>query len=197
MEDYKGAHEAPTKETGAPLHNLKGVYPEDFHSHLGARYYGDEGGSEMDRKSVSIMQNAKDRPNKEIHIFRAVPHEPSKSERMAEHEKHMAHYMKKGEVPKDSSLSGSAWYNWAHEHKKELESESEKEVKHIKKINAGDWVTINKKYAEEHGKAHLNNKYKIISKKVPARHLYTDANSVHEFGYDPTEEAKKPLKSEK
>lgn len=51
-------------------------------------------------------------------------------------------------------------------------------------INDGDWVTINKKYAEIHGERSFDNEYKIISKEVPAKHLYTDANSIHEFGYD-------------
>ena len=37
------------------------------------------------------------------------------------------------------------------------------------------------------GEAHLNGKYKIISKSVPAKHLFTDGNSVHELGYDPHE----------
>jgi hypothetical protein len=53
-------------------------------------------------------------------------------------------------------------------------------------INAGDWVTINKQYAVTHGKRTLGGDYKIITKVVPAKHLYTDANSIHEFGYDPS-----------
>lgn len=52
-------------------------------------------------------------------------------------------------------------------------------------INDGDWVTINKEYAEMHGERSFDKEYKIISKQVPAKHLYTDANSIHEFGYDP------------
>jgi hypothetical protein len=53
-------------------------------------------------------------------------------------------------------------------------------------INEGDWVTINKKYAIQHGEATLRGEYKLLSKDVPAKHLYTDANSIHEFGYDPS-----------
>jgi hypothetical protein len=53
-------------------------------------------------------------------------------------------------------------------------------------INAGDWVTTNKQYAVTHGERTLGGDYKIITKIVPAKHLYTDANSIHEFGYDPT-----------
>ena len=57
--------------------------------------------------------------------------------------------------------------------------------KHVKEINKGDWVTVNKDYAKEHGDAHLDGDYHIISKKVPAKHVYTNADSIHEFGFHP------------
>lgn len=53
-------------------------------------------------------------------------------------------------------------------------------------INPGDWITPNLDYAHMHG-ARFDDGYRILEKKVPARHIYTDANSIHEFGYDPTE----------
>jgi hypothetical protein len=52
-------------------------------------------------------------------------------------------------------------------------------------INAGDWVTLTKGYAKEHGESNLNGEYKIVKKVVSARDLFTDANSLQEFGYDP------------
>ena len=55
----------------------------------------------------------------------------------------------------------------------------------IKDINAGDWVTLSKDYAKNHGEAVLDNDYKIISKKVKAKDLWTNADSIHEFGYWP------------
>lgn len=55
----------------------------------------------------------------------------------------------------------------------------------IKEINPGDWVTINKGYAKEHGESVLGGDYKIIEKKVTAKDIWTDANSIHEYGYDP------------
>lgn len=51
-------------------------------------------------------------------------------------------------------------------------------------IYSGDWVTISRAYAKEHGKSNLNGKYKIISKLVHPRDIYTDGNSIHEWGYD-------------
>jgi hypothetical protein len=52
-------------------------------------------------------------------------------------------------------------------------------------INPGDWVTIDKQYAVDHGKGVLNGEYKIIKKKVKAGDIFTNADSIYEFGYDP------------
>jgi len=54
-------------------------------------------------------------------------------------------------------------------------------------INEGDWVTPNRKYAIDHGESNLGGNYKILSKKVRADELFTDANSIQEFGYSPRE----------
>lgn len=51
-------------------------------------------------------------------------------------------------------------------------------------INDGDWVTTSKLYAKHHGESNLNNKYKIISKTVKAKELFTDGNSIFEWGYN-------------
>ncbi len=61
-----------------------------------------------------------------------------------------------------------------------------KSVKPDSSINSGDWVTINRRYAIQHGESNLNGQYTIITKTVPAKHLYTDGNSIHEWGYDPS-----------
>jgi len=52
-------------------------------------------------------------------------------------------------------------------------------------INIGDWVSINREYAEGHGESVLRGDYKIIEKTVKAREIYTHADSVHEWGYNP------------
>jgi hypothetical protein len=52
-------------------------------------------------------------------------------------------------------------------------------------INTGDWVTISKRYAKAHGEGALNGEYRIVSKLVSARDIFTDGNSIHEWGYDP------------
>jgi hypothetical protein len=51
-DDYRMQHQAPGKDSGAPLHDLKGTYPEDFYGPKGAQYYGD--GQPYDHESWSI-----------------------------------------------------------------------------------------------------------------------------------------------
>lgn len=52
-----------------------------------------------------------------------------------------------------------------------------------KNINSGDWVTLSETYAKQHGQSNLDNNYKLIKKKVKAKELYTNADSLNEFGY--------------
>lgn len=56
-------------------------------------------------------------------------------------------------------------------------------------INPGDWVTLSRKYATEHAHGWVQRNEgvpgKVISMKVRARELFTDGNSLNEWGYDP------------
>ena len=55
----------------------------------------------------------------------------------------------------------------------------------ISTINPGDWVTINPNYAKQHGESNLPEGYKILQQKVPAKSVWTNADSIHEYGYWP------------
>jgi 8-oxo-dGTP pyrophosphatase MutT (NUDIX family) len=50
-------------------------------------------------------------------------------------------------------------------------------------INTGDWVTTSADYAKLHADLVGKGKFHIVHATVPARHLYTDGNDLHEFGY--------------
>jgi hypothetical protein len=52
-------------------------------------------------------------------------------------------------------------------------------------IRPGDWVTPTKAYAKLHGDSVLNGKYKIASRKVRAKDVFTNGDSLNEWGYDP------------
>ena len=54
-------------------------------------------------------------------------------------------------------------------------------------INRGDWVTVDRAYAKDHGESALNGKYRIIKKLVRPRDIFTAGDSILEWGYDPQE----------
>jgi hypothetical protein len=54
-----------------------------------------------------------------------------------------------------------------------------------KGINIGDWVAIRRGYCIEHGRANLNNNYRIVKLLVHPRDIFTDGDSLEEWGYDP------------
>jgi len=53
------------------------------------------------------------------------------------------------------------------------------------KILPGDWVTTVRSYAKEHGEGTLKGEYKIVSKSVTAKDIFTSGDSWLEFGYHP------------
>lgn len=129
-EDYHGWHGAPDPDTGSPLWDLRGVYPEDVYSSLGLRYYGT--GHEADAEAFALVRAARGRRDKRIRIYRAIP----------------------------------------------------KSLPRGTKINPGDWVAITRAYARDHGRS-LPGGYKVLSMAVPARDLFTNGDSIQEWGYHP------------
>lgn len=59
----------------------------------------------------------------------------------------------------------------------------------VDEINGHDWVTLSKAYAREHIESNGEPDWKIISRKVPVRELWWDANSISEFGWVPGAQA--------
>ena len=56
-------------------------------------------------------------------------------------------------------------------------------------IKKGDWVTPSKEYAREHGEGPLGGKYKVVGKRVRAKDVFTNGDSIHEWGYHPADKA--------
>lgn len=52
------------------------------------------------------------------------------------------------------------------------------------RIRNGDWVAIVKEYSIEHGRGVLNDDYRIIENIVPAKYLFSNGDSINEWGYD-------------
>lgn len=63
-------------------------------------------------------------------------------------------------------------------------------------ILPGDWVTPVRAYAKEHGESNIRGEFKILKKRVRACELFTDGNSLQEWGYHPQPDRRIPsLKS--
>ncbi len=52
------------------------------------------------------------------------------------------------------------------------------------RMRNGDWVTIVKEYAAEHGERMFDGDYRIIESTVPAKELFSNGDSINEWGYD-------------
>jgi len=190
-EDYRGTHQPPTKED-APLHDLTNTYPDDIYGPNGARYYG-HGDPNIDNYTISIIQSARNKPNMQVKIYRAMPKVLSSQEKINDLEKQKKYIQKTGKIPPaamDYLGSASSYFNPSKYYEilnKELEKINSKPLveKEKIKINSGDWVSINRQYAVEHGQSSLRNNYRILTKTVPARTLFTNGDSIHEWGYNP------------
>jgi hypothetical protein len=182
LENYSGEHHAPGKED-APMHNLTGAYPDDIYGPDAARLYGDNRGGPEDYASIAIIQNARNRPNFRVQIYRAVPL-LTPQEKIANLEKQKKYILKYGRLPPNvnSLYSHSEYYEKISDQIAKLETLPPMSQT---TINPGDWVTINRRYAVEHGRGNLGNEFKVLTKTVPASTLYNDGNSIHEWGFNP------------
>jgi len=185
VDDYRGQHTAPEKMGLSSLDNMSDIFPDDIYTH-GLQYYG-TGDDVSDMQSLSVINQLKNNPKGMVTVYRAVPYEKQPSEQLAELEKHMKAYQRRGNVPaaETNGLVGSEWYNDAWDRRAALEEMADTPVDKLG-INNNDWVTLSRNYAKQHGLSALNGKYKIISKKVPASTLHTDGNSINEWGYNPS-----------
>jgi hypothetical protein len=190
--DYGGEHLPPGREDGAPLHDLTGagsVYPDDVYSHNAVRYYG-TGEEALDRQSFAIAHSIKNKPNAHVSIYRAVPDDITTTEKIAKLERHKAYVMKHGRLPPNVEWrgtpgpQGSAYYNHISAELDRLKAQAPS-TEEAAAINPGDWVTINRTYAKQHGESALRGKYKIIRKTARADELFTNGDSIHEWGYWP------------
>ena len=185
QEKYMGEHEAPDRSNGAPMHNLKGTYPDDIYTMDAVRNYGD--GHPYDNSAIAIIQSARNKPNKGIKIYRAVPKVLSVEEKIADIIEQKKYILKHGKVPSNVKnwKDSSDYFDFLCAELEKLKALPPEPQKKKVTLNKGDWVTLSREYAKEHGQANLKGLYQIISKTVKAKDLYTDGNSIHEWGYGP------------
>lgn len=200
-QDYMGSHTAPTKSSNdAPIYDVEDVYPDLY----------ERGGSEYvvmpeDYEGLRIIQEARNKPNFKVKVYRAVPDlnkEIDEKESIINNAKQALIAIKEHRAIKKSREAQNLIYSlmdkfpiekYDYDTQQDLMIEElEKQLKKLEeqrkvtlKIERGNWVTPSRNYAKMHGLAHLKGKYKIVSKTVRAKDLYTDGNSLSEWGYDP------------
>jgi len=207
-EEYTGHHKAPGKKDGYPLHDMTDVFGDDFYtlpSNDVARYYGS--GYNFDVLLVSIIKSYKDKPNKPIKIYRAIPDFNSITKKKIDDLLFIARYYDGFKfLPPTNNKKYKKYEDLIDEYTDKVTKENpnlsyddiQKQVSELMykdaydlkgttdkySINPGDWVAINREYAVNHGKSYLGNKYKILTKTVRAKDLYTEGY-IEEWGYDP------------
>lgn len=185
-DDYRGLHRAPDRTSGSPLHDVTlETYPDDFYTPMATRYYGD--GYPFDTSTVNLIQSLRNKPNAPVKIYRAVPKTITIPEKIHELEKQKAYILKFGRLPKNVkySLDSSKYYEIISSELNKLKQQPIVQQEKAE-INPGDWVTISRPYAIGHGTSSLLGSYRILTKTVKAKDLFTDGNSIHEWGYDPS-----------
>jgi len=178
---------------GAPLHDLTQVYPADVYTH--PHYYSQAQDMPTHRLAISY----RGQPDRPITIYRAVPKVAGETAHMQRDvdylQKGLNSLNTKGKLPAHPDYD-----HWrgeeAHFHKHasnlipELQQHIAANPPHkINTINLGDWVAIDRAYAEGHGQG-INGGHRILSKTVPASHIRTPGDSIREWGYFPPQGAR-------
>ena len=70
--DYQGTHKPPAPDYGAPLSDLTKILPKNVYTRQGKDLYG-QGDPVVDREWWMAAMKAKNNPNFEVEIYRAVP----------------------------------------------------------------------------------------------------------------------------
>ncbi|AUR85775.1 hypothetical protein NVP1081O_040 [Vibrio phage 1.081.O._10N.286.52.C2] len=198
--DYMGSHRAPGPPHAARLDDLtKGdfSYPDDIYGPDATRYYA-TGSSRADSESMAVIRASRDSPNSKVVIYRAVPdYDHDVRSELKKINSYISSYNRYGFFDDDDYMDSlynkfvselgqrhiavqDAMIAYLNDKSDELSSNMNSEKL---TINSGDWVSLSKSYAIEHGRSNLDGKYKIIQKKVYVKELFTDGDSINEFGW--------------
>jgi hypothetical protein len=195
QDDYRGQHSAPVAEQGASMDNPSDIYPDDIYGSDAVRMYGD--GVTYDMQSIGIIQGSKGRPHRSVKIYRAVPdYNYDVNKQILGLNKLLNYRTQYGFFPMSDKtieeIEGRFPFDqYGYEGQQEqVVNDIESQIETLRtqlnprlKIENGDWVTISREYAKEHGDSQLQGKYKILTKTVRAGNLFTTGDSIHEWGY--------------
>lgn len=194
--DYRMSHRPAGKEDSAPAHDLSALYPEDVYGPDGARIYS-SGYEALDREALSILRAVRGKPNARITMYRTVPKVLTVEQELDERLGQLRYILKHGKVPPESRetaahlrMNASQYYNYVSDIVEGLRARQPEggRPKSLESIQPGDWVTITRGYARHHGESNVGgrSRYRILQKTVKASELFTDGNSLQEWGYAPS-----------
>lgn len=196
--DYQMEHRPAGRDGGAPAHDLTVLYPADVYGPRGRELYS-SGLDGLDSEALSILHRVRGKPSRPVTIYRAVPKTLTNEERieglLAEQRHMLKHGTTSSKLNEFTSTSGwgppgkrSGYYDRIAALVEDLRSKppTEKPSRALSSIQPGDWVTITRGYAIMHGKGNLRGRYRVLSKTVKASDIFTDGNSLQEWGYDPS-----------
>lgn len=78
-DNYRGQHTAPSRESGAPIHDLTKIYPADVYTH--PHFYEDLS-DPITSRSMAIAQGMRGRTKGTLTVFRAIPKDAPKGTRI-------------------------------------------------------------------------------------------------------------------
>lgn len=192
--DYRMSHHAPSKEFGAPMHNLtinnNLIFANDIYAPDSSKKYFIE--PQYGTWIFDLIKRVRNKPNALVTIYRSVPDINYEINKKIKYMVNLINYTDKFRFPPIKDRQ-------AHEIFSGFDYDKDKFIKHLQdeidvaektkkkplKINPGDWVSPSKEYAKREGTMD-DRKHKIIQKTVPAKHLYCDGNGILEWGYDPS-----------
>lgn len=195
-DDYRGQHQAPGPDD-APLYDVtRGgeIYPDDFYGPKGLQYYG-TGDMVADQESMAVIRSVRNRPRARVTIYRAVPDgDRTVRQQLRQLREITAYYQKYSFFPMRNAIVRDLEDKYAeqglyNERQNKILDDIYQQIEDLSatlirpRITSGDWVTLSKTYAKDHGRAVLQGKYKLLSKTVLAKQLFTNGDSLNEFGY--------------
>lgn len=180
-DDYRMEHRPPDPDGGAPLFDLTalGVYPADIYGPMGGMYYGHGADRAEDEAVVRLAAAYRGKPSAKVKIYRAIQKIPSRAEELHELDTIRRAWLRRGK-PRNAPFAN---YDMLLTTIERVAAMPEREGP-PPTFRPGDWVTIWKPYAQQHAK-YFEGRGRVITKTVRADELFTDGNSIYEYGYWP------------
>jgi len=180
-------HKAPYRDDEgffSPAHDVSkafpGIYSMSFSKAL--REYGT--GNDSDPMALQIIRNIQDNPDAKVKIYRAV--EKGLQDNIADLKQDRKYIKRNGSVPPWADVPPHSAEEYSAFVDSQIDNLGSVEGATIQaSINPNEWVTITRQYAVDHGECCVPGGYTILTKTVKAKDLFTEGNSIHEWGYDP------------